>query len=540
MPYEIETKDGIVVRNIPDNIPPDHESLRQRVMQARGQRDVAAVNPTEGNDFFQNMAIGAGKAVYDAGRGAGQMLRSVVPESTANTLGLPTEADVAESRKRDAPLMNTAGGMVGNIGGNVAMTAALPGAGTYTGAVATGAALGALQPTVEGESRGVNTAIGGVAGGAGKYAGDKVMGAVTSRFADETARQVALRSQNASRDATLAAGREAGLVVPPATANPQSAWNSLLEGISGKIKTGQVASQKNREGLDRLSKEAIGLPADAPITKEALALVRKDAGQAYADIANFGTYATDSTFRSQLLKLSDAQQVLAKEVPELANKEVLALVESLNKPSFEGTSVIAVSKALREKATAAFKAGETDAGRFYRGASDAVEDLVERNLMSTNQTGLLEAFRAARQTIAKSYTIEAALNEATGSVVGSKLAAQLKNGKLSGGLKTAAEFSKAFPKATQEIRDSIPATSPLDWYASVGASAASGSPLPMALAAARPTIRSMLLSDPYQAAMTQPSYNVGSLLRAGNASEPVVKRIAPGAATIGGLGYFQQ
>src|SRR5262245_45049566 len=35
MPYEIETKDGIVIRNIPDEIKPDSPELRQRVQQVR-------------------------------------------------------------------------------------------------------------------------------------------------------------------------------------------------------------------------------------------------------------------------------------------------------------------------------------------------------------------------------------------------------------------------------------------------------------------------------------------------------------------------
>lgn len=38
MPYTIQTKDGIVIKNIPDEIPRDSDQLRQRVEQARAQR----------------------------------------------------------------------------------------------------------------------------------------------------------------------------------------------------------------------------------------------------------------------------------------------------------------------------------------------------------------------------------------------------------------------------------------------------------------------------------------------------------------------
>lgn len=39
MPYEVETKDGIVIRNIPDDIPPDDQRIKDRVAAARAQRD---------------------------------------------------------------------------------------------------------------------------------------------------------------------------------------------------------------------------------------------------------------------------------------------------------------------------------------------------------------------------------------------------------------------------------------------------------------------------------------------------------------------
>ena len=38
MAYEIETKDGIVIRNIPDNIKPDDPSVKAKVTNARQAR----------------------------------------------------------------------------------------------------------------------------------------------------------------------------------------------------------------------------------------------------------------------------------------------------------------------------------------------------------------------------------------------------------------------------------------------------------------------------------------------------------------------
>lgn len=48
MPYSIKTKDGIVINNIPDDVAPDSEELKQRVAQLRGQEIPA---PVEGQGF---------------------------------------------------------------------------------------------------------------------------------------------------------------------------------------------------------------------------------------------------------------------------------------------------------------------------------------------------------------------------------------------------------------------------------------------------------------------------------------------------------
>ena len=124
-------------------------------------------DPTKGMSGPERFAAGAGKAVVDLGRGAGQML------------GMVSDEDIAESRRLDAPLMKTAGGKWGNVAGNIAAAvpaAVVPGANTLVGAAAIGSTLGALQPTVEGESRLENTGQGALFG-AGGYGAGKLLGA---------------------------------------------------------------------------------------------------------------------------------------------------------------------------------------------------------------------------------------------------------------------------------------------------------------------------------------------------------------------------
>lgn len=500
----------------------------------------SAVKPEDPTGSFgENFAAGAGKAVYDMGRGAGQMLRTVLPNETADKLGLPTEADVAEARKRDEALMRTGGGIAGNIAGNIAATVAIPGSGTLGGAAATGAALGLLQPTVEGESRTANAVIGGVAGAAGKYAGDKVAGAVSSRLASNAADVAANKTANATKDAALAAGKEAGYVVPPTQANPS--WiNRILEGFSGKIQTAQVASQKNQGVTNSLAKRAVGIADDSPITTDALNDIRKQAGKAYELIRGAGPIQADAQYVGDLGRILSKFEGASKDFPELARNEIADVIASINKPQFSANSAVDAISILRDKAVKAAAGGDKGSASAYRQASQAMEDAIERKLIETGDKGLLKGFQDARQLIAKTYSIEKALSP-TGNVNAQALAKQLEKGKpLSGDLRTIADFAANFKKAAQNVDNlgSVPGVSPLD--AAVGA--LTGGPAGAAWFIGRPATRSVLLSRPYQSAMTNPSYRVSDLLRLTEAgiNNPLTLRALPVAAEMGGLSYLKQ
>ena len=143
-----------------------------------------------------NALAGAGKSFYDTARGVGQMMGAV------------STADVEESKKRDAPLMNTKAGTAGNIGGSIAQflpAAFVPGANTLVGATAIGAGMGAVQPTGEGESRLKNTAAGGAFGAAGHGVG-KLLGKAVSGAANK---MTAIEQKVADKAAAVAASETA-------------------------------------------------------------------------------------------------------------------------------------------------------------------------------------------------------------------------------------------------------------------------------------------------------------------------------------------
>lgn len=164
--------------------------LRKRSLSEDLMADVPQVAPGAAMDptgsTYDNVAAGAGKAVVDMGRGAGQILRAGLEKAgkkgAADRMGLPTTADIDEVKKRDAALMNTGAGQVGYVGGNLATTmlplagmarVGVPAAGallnpsTYTAAAASGALSGALQPTGTDDNRGRNMLFGAGTGMAG-------------------------------------------------------------------------------------------------------------------------------------------------------------------------------------------------------------------------------------------------------------------------------------------------------------------------------------------------------------------------------------
>ena len=218
MAYEIETKDGIVIRGIPDHIKPDDPSIIERVAKARQpklkQIDVNGPTGAASDSALKNFAAGVGKAVYDTGRGLGQLT------------GLVSADDVKESRRLDKDLMDTGAGLAGNVVGNVGMALApggiVKGAGmaanamkapqagqvlsaiggslmapkSIGGALGVGAGMGFIQPAESIDERVTNTAIGGLASAAIPAAvrGVKAVKAAAEPFYESGRNQILARA----------------------------------------------------------------------------------------------------------------------------------------------------------------------------------------------------------------------------------------------------------------------------------------------------------------------------------------------------------
>jgi len=298
---------------------------------------------------------------------------------------------------------------------------------------------------------------------------------------------------------SITKARELGYVIPPTQANP-SMLNRFMEGVAGKISTAQNASAKNQEITNKLAAKSLGLAEDTVITPQVLTNLRTTAGQAYDQLGNIGVIMPNKSYYDQLDNIKKPFVATQQSFPNQTPSPVINLVNSLKTEFFDSSSAVEKIKQLRTQADDAFRTGNTEVGRAAKQAATALENTIEDHLTATKQTDLLSKFRDARQLIAKTYSIEKAANTTTGTIDAKKLASQLQRGKpLSGELKSIAQFSQAFPKASQatEAMGSLPQLSPLDYAAGLIGGVSTGGAGAGAILA-RPALRAAALSSPVQ------------------------------------------
>lgn len=311
--------------------------------------------------------------------------------------------------------------------------------------------------------------------------------------------------KSADEASLLKKSQDLGYVVPPATSNP-TMTNKLAEGFAGKLSTAQAASVKNMEVTNSLVRSELGLPEGMPLTHEALESVRAAQSPAYEAIKAVPEIKFGTDYEKELDALTGTANKITSALPNYkatGSEQVKSLVESL-KPTngvMDGETAVELSKSLRAEAAAqeqlASRSGDPTArtlGRAYRGAGEAVENAIESHLNQIGKPELAKNWDEARRTIAKTYSVENALDGA-GNVDATKLGKQLIKGKpLSGNLEAAANFANAYPKAARVIKESMPGMSPLDVYGGAAMEAVSGNPAALLIGPGRMATRAGLLS----------------------------------------------
>ena len=433
-----------VYQNAPDDLTPD-------VVEARAQKDFGKTvtgldggNAPSTRGAAPSWASVVGSAPYKAIAGTADVLLNT-PQNIANlakmgygtavtAMGRPDLAPevtapsqpVAEMFKRGGLIQPTEGMTTGQRIVDVGLQAA-------TG--------GAINPAGSLRELASSAAKGGIAGLAGQttteLTGSPVAGLAVSMAAPSAMTSVAQAKQaklqadqarNAVRDLTVRAGQAEGYRITPGSVTP-NVQNVLAERLAGKTRTQQEAAVLNQDVTDRLSRRALSLPNDAPLTRDNMRAVRREEfDKGYTPINNVGAIQADQAFDSSLnavlFRYTGAGQSFPKAIPQ----PVADLVQSYRVGQFNSADAVEATRVLREQSRANMSRGDNSLGLAQRAVSNALEDQIERSLQAANNPNaqaMLDQFRASRQRMAISHAVEDAIVEGSGSVSARKLAEDL-------------------------------------------------------------------------------------------------------------------
>jgi len=334
--------------------------------------------------------------------------------------------------------------------------------------------------------------------------------------------------------------QQAGFVLPANQARP-NLLNNIADSVSGKIKTQQLASLKNQSNVQALVKRGLGLKPESELNPESLKALRAEAGkQGYEPLQDpsLPRVHPGAKFYGELNSVLGDYTEAGRSFKQSAKSPIQDNVRKLaadirNSKGFKPSEGIAMSRILRDRATAAYQAGDKALGSSYKRMATALEDEIDRSLPK-DKPDLIKNFRQARQRIAQSYDVESAMNPVTGNVDARVMGRHLKQGTpYTGDLRTVAKHGAAFPKTAQlpeQIGD-YSDYSPLDYGVGVMAEAAekagSGRVAEAGAIGARAPLRHGILSDLYQ--------KTGAKAR----SAKELKSIAKRKATLKGAALLQ-
>lgn len=354
----------------------------------------------------QRFFAGAGKAMTDIARGAGQML------------GLADQQSIDETKQRDAALMNSDAGMAGGIVGGVATglpSMLVPGANTIVGAGLTGAVLGGLQPTATGESRLQNATVGGIGGAAGQ-AGGQMLG----RFLRPV--QTILSPQRAQ---LAAAAQQRGIPLDAADMTGSRPLRTIRDVL------GQLPLTADRQGAIQAAKQGafnravagtFGSSDDA-ITPQVLRSARDRLGRQFTDLSARNTLRASNQFLDDLAAIQKTAKSMTPDVARIVNNhidDVLAKIEP--------------GDVINGKA---YRALDSELGRIMRTSSNgdirfglgeirnALRDAMDQSISAADQ----QAWRQARGQYKNLMTVAPlAARSETGDVSGRALLAAANRG----------------------------------------------------------------------------------------------------------------
>jgi hypothetical protein len=459
-----------------------------------------------GMNTGQRMAAGAGKFLADSWRGIKQVGAGIADNiaPSKNLSGLITGVDdsrsgriqreIDEAAQRDAPLMATTSGKVGNVLGGAAFSAPamlIPGAQGLAGAALTGAAMGAVQPVQTGGSRTANTLF-GAGGGAAGYGASRLIGNLAGRIrpggssASSTATASATpgvansgASVTGSVNLSARGGPSMGTVGPDPSAGLNQAMRRAMEAgdnLGFRTTPGQATGSRalqqmearlesqpltsgpfntlkagNQSNMNRIFARALGESSDV-LDDATVGKFLARADRVYADVADDTARVVDpNAFLTKLQQVeADADGLIPGGIAQ--HPLVQRLISFAEKGEVTGKQAQAlrsqIGKAAQQQMTG--QQGNRELGKALFDAQDIADDWIEQGLSGKR----LADFNAIRQQY-RNYrlmTKSGAINPSSGNVSGAKFANTLQRaderGFLAGGnqsdLYNAARFGQAF------------------------------------------------------------------------------------------------
>jgi len=348
MPYEIETKDGIVIRGIPDDISPDHPSVKERVTAARsGSGAKPQATPEQQSEasgmsrFTQGLRdpIDASaqlltKALPEGVVNAGNRLNNLIAEKTGLVAKLPEGGVDQQIREREQQYQQArqAAGNEGidwaRLGGNIispanlAIASKIPAGASTMGRIASGVASG-------GAFGAVSTPV--TTGEPDQFWGEKAKNtALSAGLGGVFPAGAAIISPNVRPDV-------AKLLKEGVTPTPGQILGGRAQVLEDKLTSvpilGDAITSSRKKGLDEFNRAALSR-AVKPIGetvkdtgREGIAAVREKLGAAYDQLLPQLSFKADPQFSAELQQIrsmaSSLPQQQAQQFDKVLREQVI-------------------------------------------------------------------------------------------------------------------------------------------------------------------------------------------------------------------------
>ncbi len=293
----------------------------------------------------------------------------------------------------------------------------------------------------------IPSAVGGAVGSEAAGAVGGVVGAVAPAV-------LGARGKLAAPNAAAKEAVDAGYSLPP-TQIKKTAGSVIGEGLAGSASTERSVVGRNQRVTDAAVRADMGLPENTPLKPQVFSQIRKESGAAYEALKESGVrIQANDAYINGVAQLGQEFQAAAKEFPELFRNEKLSVLQdSLMRSEMTPNAAVELTKKLRADASANLKAfDDTEKmalGLAQRKAAGLIETLVEDNLAAQGKNGLVDAWRAARQRIAKAHDYESALDQHGN--IDARILGRLfdKGAPMSGAMEQIAKFGSGFGKSAR-------------------------------------------------------------------------------------------